>query len=147
MRKLAVVREEQGAGRVRVEPPDRDDARLVPHEVDDGPPSMGVAGRRDHSGGLVQQDVRKLLRCEEPTVEVDDITFLDKRVQLAAHAVDPHATGLDQLVGTPARGDTGASEVGVKTHRRILALVTIPSPTRANFVDTIASGRRSAVPV
>ena len=41
VRERAVVREQEGAGRLDVEPPDRDDARLVLDEVDDRRPPCG----------------------------------------------------------------------------------------------------------
>ena len=43
VRERAVVREQERAGRVDVEPADRDDARLVLDQVDDGRPSLRVA--------------------------------------------------------------------------------------------------------
>ena len=45
VRELAVVREQERAGRVGVEPADRDDARLVRDEVDDGAAALRVAAR------------------------------------------------------------------------------------------------------
>ncbi len=45
VRERAVVREQERSGRVGVEPSDRDDARLVGHELDDGRPSLRVAAR------------------------------------------------------------------------------------------------------
>ena len=64
VREIAVVRQQERAGRVDVEPPDRDDARLGGNEVDDGPPSVRVARRRDDAGRLVQEHVRERLRLD-----------------------------------------------------------------------------------
>ena len=72
VRELAVVREQEDAGRVCVEAPDRDDARLVLDELDDGRPPLRVARGRHDPGGLVEEDVGDALREEEPPVEVDD---------------------------------------------------------------------------
>ena len=57
---LAVVRQQQRAGRVGVEPADRDDARRVGDEPDDGRPPAGVARGRDDTGRLVQEHVGEL---------------------------------------------------------------------------------------
>ena len=54
---LAVVGQQQQALRVGVEPADGEHPRLGRHEVDDGGPAMGVLGRRDDAGGLVEQVV------------------------------------------------------------------------------------------
>ncbi len=91
VRELAVVREQEHAGRVRVEAADRDDARLVLDELDDRGPPVRVARGRDDSRRLVQEDVRERLRQEEPPVEVDDVALLDERVQPRVDAVDAHA--------------------------------------------------------
>ena len=61
VRERAVVRQEQRAGRVGVEPSDGDDSfRDLVHELDDGRPSLRVAGRRHGARRLVQEDVREL---------------------------------------------------------------------------------------
>ncbi len=57
----AVVREQERSGRVRVEPPDRDDARLAGHELDDGRSSLRIARGRDDARRLVEQDVAQRL--------------------------------------------------------------------------------------
>ena len=55
VRELAVVREQQHAGRVGVEPPDGDDARRVVDEADDGRAALRVARGRDHARRLVSR--------------------------------------------------------------------------------------------
>jgi hypothetical protein len=45
VRERAVVRQQERAGRVGVEPSDGDDPRLVPDEVDDGLPSPRIPSR------------------------------------------------------------------------------------------------------
>ena len=146
VRQVSVVREQEGARRVRVEPADGDDAGLVLDEADDRGPALRVVRGRDDSGRLVQKDVRESLRHEQAPVEVDDVARLDERVQLAAHAVDPYAAGLDQLVGAAPGSNPGARKVGVQTHDGSFTSSAIPSPTRAYFPTTMKSGRRSAVP-
>ena len=146
VREVSVVREQEDARCVRVEPADRDDAGLVLDEADDGGPTLRVARRRDDSGRLVQKNVGELLRDEKPAVEIDDVTLLDEGVQLAAHTVHAHAAGLDQLVGAPPGRNASARKVGIQSHLGSFAPGTILSPTRAHFLSTIAVGRRSAVP-
>jgi hypothetical protein len=90
VRELAVVREQERARSCRVEAADRDDARLVLDELDDRGPPVRIARGRDDSRRLVQEDVRERLRDEEPSVEVDHVALLDKRVQPRIHAVDAH---------------------------------------------------------
>ena len=52
VRERAVVREQERAGRVDVEPPDRNHARVVLDELDDGRPPLRVARGRDDAAGL-----------------------------------------------------------------------------------------------
>ena len=102
VRELAVVREQERAGRVGVEPPDRDDPGLGRDELDDGRPAARVVGRRDDARRLVQQEVREALLGDRPPVDLDAVVARHERVQLARFAVDAHAAGLDQLVGLPS---------------------------------------------
>ena len=64
VRELAVVREQERAGRVGVEAADRDDPRLVADEADDRRPPVRVARGRDDARRLVQEHVREPLRRE-----------------------------------------------------------------------------------
>ncbi len=116
MRERAVVREEKGAGRVDVQPTDRDDARIARDEVDDGAPALRIPRRRDHAGGLVEEDVGEALPCDFLSVHLDAIVCADDGVELAGRAVDRDAAVLDELVGLAARGDASASEERVETH-------------------------------
>ena len=86
-----VVREQQRAGGVGVQPPDRHDARLVPDEL--RRPSAAPEGRAQSSRRrrLVEQDVRERLRLDEPAVDLDLVACSDDGVQLARHPVDDHA--------------------------------------------------------
>ena len=83
VRQLAVVREQERAGRVDVEPADRDDARLVADEVDDRRRALRIPRRRHDSERLVQQDVCQLLLADPLAVDLDDVRRRDERVQLA----------------------------------------------------------------
>ena len=68
---VAVVRQQKRAGRVRIEPPDRHDARRMRDEVDDGAASLRISRRRDDAGRLVEQDVGEPLLRERLAVEAD----------------------------------------------------------------------------
>src|SRR6266542_3707826 len=74
VRERAVVGEQERAGRVGVEAADRDDARGVTDEADDGRASVRIACRRHDAGRLVQQHVGELLRTDALTVHLDDVT-------------------------------------------------------------------------
>ena len=84
VRERAVVREQERAGRVDVEPPDRDDARLVVDEADDGGPPLRVAGGRDDAGaacsGARRRGVCFATGCPSTSTTSRD---LHERVQLA----------------------------------------------------------------
>jgi hypothetical protein len=73
VRERAVVREQERAGRVRVEPAHRDDALGQVDEVDDGGTSLGVARRRDGAAGFVQEDVGEPLGGDGLAVHRDHV--------------------------------------------------------------------------
>jgi hypothetical protein len=98
VRELAVVREQERAGRVDVEPAHRDDPRRVVDEVDDGSAALGVARGRDRARRLVQEHVGQGLELDTVAVELDAVAALDEGVQLPGLAVDGHPARLDQLV-------------------------------------------------
>ena len=68
---VAVVRQEKRAGRVRIEPPDGNDARRVRDEIDYRAASLRIARGRDDAGRLVEQDVGDPLLRERLPVEAD----------------------------------------------------------------------------
>jgi hypothetical protein len=111
VRQRAVVRQHERTGGVGIETADRDDASLVPDEVDDGRTAVRIARGRDDAGRLVQEDVGEPLRRDGRAVDLDAVGVLDERVQLPGLAVDGHPTRLDQLVRAPPRGDARAGEV------------------------------------
>ena len=114
---VAVVREQQHAARVDVEPSHRHDAGVVPDEVDDRRAALRVARRRDDAERLVEQDVRELLLADAVAVDLDDVPGGDEGVELTALTVDRDPARLDQLVCGAAGGDAGAREVAVEAHR------------------------------
>ena len=113
---LAVVRQEERAGRVGIEPADRHDARLARDELHHGAPSVRVARGRDDAGGLVEKQVREPLLRHRRAVDFDVVVRADERVQLTGPAVDGDAAGLDQVVGSPTRRDAGAGKERVQPH-------------------------------
>src|SRR5262249_30025322 len=102
---------------------------------------LRVARGRHRSRRLVQEDVREPLRRHRLAVDLDRVAARHERVELSRLAVDAHAAGLDQLVGTASRGDPRAREISVETHAVIVA-------TRAalHLVDALdlAGPRRSS---
>ena len=98
VRQIAVVRQQQHAARVDVEPAHRYNARLVADDVDDGRSALGITGRRYHPERLVQEDVGELLLADPITVHLDDVGRRDERVELTPFAVHRNAPGLDQLI-------------------------------------------------
>ena len=121
VRERPVVREQEDAGRVRVEPPHRHDAPLMGDEAHDGRPSLRVASGRDDARGLVQEDVRERLRGDLGAVDLDAVCALHERRQARHLAVHGHAACADQLLGATARGDARPGEVGVQAHERSLS--------------------------
>ena len=118
VRERPVVREQEDAGRVRVEPTHRHDAPLMGDEAHDGRPSLRVAGGRDDARRLVQEDVRERLRGDLGAVDLDAVCALHERRQARHLAVHGHAACADQLLGATARGDARPGEVSVQAHER-----------------------------
>ena len=118
VRELAVVRQEQHTGRVRVEPADRNDAVAVPDEADDRRSPLRVTGRRDDARGLVEQDPDERLRGETLPVELDAVGLRDPGSEPCDPAADRHSPGADQLVGRPSRANARPCQVGIQTHIR-----------------------------
>jgi hypothetical protein len=116
VRERSVVRQQERAGRVGVEAPDRNDTRFVADEIDDCRPSLRIARGGDDSRGLVEKYVGKALRGDRVPVDLDSVGLLDERVQLTRLAVHRYPAGLDQLVCTATRRDARAGEVGVQPH-------------------------------
>ena len=106
MGELAVVRQEQHAGRVGVEAADRDDPGLVADETDDGRAPTRVARGGHDARRLVQQHVDELLQPEPTAVELDVVARLDEGVQSPRLAVDGDPACLDQLVCAAPGRDT-----------------------------------------
>jgi hypothetical protein len=94
----------------------------------------------------VEEHVGEGLRGEWFAVKLDGVVRLDERVELARLAVYEDAARLDQLVGLAPGRNSGAREVGVQAHTGIVTFGTVTAPTCADFLSTIALGRRLGVP-
>ena len=108
VRERPVVREQERARRVPVEPADRDDPVLVRDELHDRRTALRIVRGRDDARGLVQQDVGQRLEPHSLAVHLDDVAALDEGREPCGLAVHGHAPGLDQLVGPAARGNACA---------------------------------------
>ena len=116
VREGPVVREQERAGRVRVEAADRNDTRLGRDELDDRGSPLRVARGGDDARRLVEEQMRELLLHDLAAVDLDAVGRLHERVELPRLAVDQHAARLDQVVGLAARGDSGPGEKRVEAH-------------------------------
>ncbi len=116
VRERAVVRQQQRAGGVRVEAAYWHDALGDVHELDHGRPSLWIPRCRDRARRLVQEHVRQFLGRYQFTVDLDQVTGLDERVQPSRLTVHGHTAGLDQVVGGSPGGDAGPGEIGVEAH-------------------------------
>ena len=99
---LAVVCQQQRAGRVRVQAADGDDPRLGGDQVDDRRASLRVARSGYDPGRLVQQHVGEPLLPNPLAVDLDRVPLADHGVQLARRAVHSDPARLDQLVRAAA---------------------------------------------
>ena len=107
----AVVGEDEQPFAVGVEPPHREDARFVGHELDHGGPVLRVVRGRDHPSRLVQEVVDQPgQHGQDHAVETDLVDGdVDTATELGPFAVDRHPSPGDQLfTGPPApQADAG----------------------------------------
>lgn len=104
---VAVVRQEQQAGRVAIEAADRNDPLGDIDQVEDGATTPLVARRRDVAIGLVEQDVAPPLVLQRLPIDPDILALrVDLNAQLGDDlAVDGHPALTDQVFRLAARGD------------------------------------------
>ncbi len=120
MRELAVIRQQERSGRVRVEPADGDDAHVVRYEIDHCRAAFRVVRGSDDAGRLVQEHVAEGLSFYPLPVDLDGVVLADGRVQLPGLSVHLHTPFEDQFVGTSSRGDARAREECIQPHPTIL---------------------------
>ena len=121
----SVVRQQQDACRIAVEPADGDDPHVALDELDDRGSPARVTGGGDRPARLVEEHVAQGLLAELAPIDAHDVRLLDERVELTRPSVHRHPSGFDQLVGAASGRDTGAGEEGVEAHDAILA--SLPS--------------------
>jgi hypothetical protein len=110
---LAVVRQQQGAARVKIEPADGVEAHArVRHEVGHRRAALGVAERGDDEPRFVQHDVDGVLVHDAVAIELDLVVpGVSSRAELGDDgAVDAYPTAGDEILRGTARGDTGAGQ-------------------------------------
>src|SRR5690606_39532849 len=104
---LPIVRCEDHAARMKIEPPDREDPlrNLLEDILNRGAP-LRISHRRDHPARLVHKIVDRLLRDDAPTVELDAIAArIDLNAELAHDdAIDAHPPRENQLFRLTPRG-------------------------------------------
>lgn len=137
MRERPVVREHKGAGRVGIEPSDRDDAALVAYEADDGRPSVRVSGGGDDAGRLVEEEVGQRLRFDRAAVDLDAVASLYERGEARDLAVHSDAAGTNEVFRPATRCDSRSGEVGVETHVRV---IIVPVPTYISLMNWTSQG-------
>ena len=108
---LAVVREQDQAGGVGIEAPDRVEAARRAHQLDHGGPAVRVAGRRHHAGRLVQRmDLVRLGRDLAP-IDRHPARLVDISCRIRNDlAVNRYATLRHDALGGAPRGDAGVRE-------------------------------------
>ena len=123
VREIAVVRQQQDARRVVVEPSDRNEARRTrasafPQKIGDGAPPLRIAHRRDNARGFVEHDdFARALAGDETAVELDAVALGDLRPQLANDpSIDLDATGDDQRFRRASRCDAGAGQIALQSY-------------------------------
>ena len=114
---LAVVRQQDQAGRRRIEPADRVKPPLAVDELGDDRPAVGVLGGRDHARRLVHEPDLARLRRDGPAVDLHParVVHVARGVghDRAAHA---HAAVGDQLLGRAPGSDARVREVSREAH-------------------------------
>jgi len=121
-REIAVVRQQQHAGRIVIEPSDRHQPRrlrsaLRACKIVDRSTPLGVVHRRYDPDGFVQDQHFALRHHDRAPVDVDAIAVVDSRAELADElTVDTHLAGDDQLFGRAAGRNAGKREKALESH-------------------------------
>ena len=120
--KIAVVGEQEHAGRVVIESPDRNQARradsapLADKVVNRAPPLRIPHGRHD-ARRFVEHEYLALRHDDGPLVDGDSIAGFDLRSQLPdGVTVHADAAGDDQLLTSAARSDPRQREISLQPH-------------------------------
>ena len=145
VRELAVVRQQQQAGRVNVQTPHVVQAlRIVGDEVSDRGAPLRVAHRGHGTNRLVdgQDDVLGLVEDQALSIHVNDLLRGVNADALAAHdgAVNTHPAVGDHLFGRTPGCDAGLGEHLLQAHST-LGVGVSPHSSSSNSSSASASGR------
>lgn len=112
-RQRPVVREQQQAFRVVVEPTDRIDVLAdAAEQIEYGRSPLRIRAGRDESARLVEQDVpQPFVYLDTPAVHPD---VVDRRIGLRAHFLDGSAVDRDAAAGDQRLGGTPRSDAGLR---------------------------------
>jgi hypothetical protein len=137
MGKIAIICQQENAGRVTVQPADRIHALTEPHVVQNRRPSPLIVKCRDAVLWFVQKDIERPLSCRY-RLAVDRnavVQWIDLRSQFLDHsAIDSNGPRKDELVVLAAGSDTGQGQIPVQP-KSFLMKVCIFSfqPAHADF--------------
>ena len=115
---IAVVRQNEKAFGLRVEPADIEKTRQMRRQqIEDRVARLRITPRGNETCRLMQHDVKPALTVDKFAVDLDVISFTWLRAEISADlAVERDATGGDQFIAMPARTQTGRGEVAVEAH-------------------------------
>ena len=135
----AVVREQQQALRIRVEPADRIEPLARADVIDDrATPALVVRGRND-TDRFVQQDVpMRRRRRNRSAIDLDARVFHHPRAKRRDElAIDAHASPADELLGVATRCDAAVR------HHLLQPDHALVSPTGSPRLGMTPSGVRA----
>lgn len=126
LREVAIVRQDEEAFGLRIEPADIEKAReLRGQEVEDRVARVGVGAGRNKPDGFVQDDVELAFATHQPAPDFDVISLGGLRAEVGADAaVDRDAAVGNQLIAMPPRTGTGGGEKTIQAHREKLRVVS-----------------------
>jgi hypothetical protein len=95
LREIAVVREQEEAFSLSIEPADVEKARQMwRQQIEDGVPRVRIAPGRNESGRFMQHDVEPALAADEFAVDFDVVAFPGLGAEIGADlAVEGDASG------------------------------------------------------
>ena len=115
--RLAVIRQQQEAGRAHIQAPDVGETGRILDEVEYGPPPRLVGGGGDHTERLVESQPAKELGPDPAPIQRNGLSLgIDLRSQRGHLAVHSHPPFLDQPLRGPARRDPGLSQGPLDPH-------------------------------
>lgn len=118
LREVAIVRQDEKAFGLRVEPADIEKARKPGRqEIEDSIARIGIGSGGYKAGGFVQDDVELAFAAHQLAPHFDMIVLRRLRAEVRADTtVDRDPPGGDQFIAMPSRTDTGSGEETVQAH-------------------------------